>query len=63
MEYTEVKMKSRMRDKKHPNMLVGTLDIGKTPSIVVGRKDFKFQYKRIHKKYRKNRVLQCLAIS
>ena len=24
MEYTEVKMKSRMRDKNHPNMLVGT---------------------------------------
>ena len=23
MEYTEVKMKSRMRDKKHPNTLVG----------------------------------------
>jgi hypothetical protein len=25
MEYTEVKMDSRMRDKKHPNTLVGTL--------------------------------------
>jgi hypothetical protein len=24
MEYTEVKMDQRMRDKQHPNMLVGT---------------------------------------
>jgi len=48
MEYTEVKMDSRMRDKTHPNTLVGTLGIFKnysssTPgAIVTGKENLQY---------------------
>ena len=55
MEYTEVKMKSRMRDKNHPNMLVGTTGYRKNAqSMVAGQeKILNFNIKEFINKYRK----------
>ena len=55
MEYTEVKMKSRMRDKKHPNMLVGTTGYRKNAQAVVAgqEKILNFNIKEFINKYRK----------
>ena len=55
MEYSEVKMKSRMRDKKHPNMLVGTTGYRKNAqSMVAGQeKILNFNIKEFINKYRK----------
>jgi len=55
MEYTEVKMKSRMRDKKHPNTLVGTTGYLKNAMAATGTKKIKnFDIKEFINKYRKN---------
>ena len=56
MEYTEVKMKSRMRDKNHPNMLVGTTGYRKNAQAMVpGQEKIKnFNIKEFINKYRKN---------
>jgi hypothetical protein len=55
MEYTEVKMKSRMRDKKHPNMLVGTTGYRKNAqaSVAGQEKIVNFNIKEFINKYRK----------
>jgi hypothetical protein len=55
MEYSEVRMKSRMRDKKHPNMLVGTTGYRKNAqSMVAGQeKILNFNIKEFINKYRK----------
>ena len=55
MEYTEVKMKSRMRDKNHPNMLVGTTGYRKNAQAMVpGQEKIKnFNIKEFINKYRK----------
>ena len=55
MEYTEVKMKSRMRDKKHPNMLVGTTGYRKNAqaSVPGQEKIANFNIKEFINKYRK----------
>ena len=55
MEYTEVKMKSRMRDKKHPNMLVGTTGYRKNAqaSVPGQEKISNFNIKEFINKYRK----------
>ena len=54
MEYTEVKMKSRMRDKNHPNMLVGTTGYLKNAMAATGTKKIKnFDIKEFLNKYRK----------
>ena len=55
MEYTEVRMKSRMRDKNHPNMLVGTTGYRKNAqSMVAGQeKILNFNIKEFINKYRK----------
>ena len=55
MEYTEVKMKSRMRDKDHPNMLVGTTGYRKNAQAMVpGQEKIKnFNIKEFINKYRK----------
>jgi len=56
MEYTEVKMKSRMRDKTHPNMLVGTTGYRKNAQAMVAgqEKISNFNIKEFINKYRKN---------
>ena len=56
MEYTEVKMKSRMRDKTHPNMLVGTTGYRKNAqaSVPGQEKISNFNIKEFINKYRKN---------
>ena len=56
MEYTEVKMKSRMRDKTHPNMLVGTTGYRKNAqaSVAGQEKISNFNIKEFINKYRKN---------
>ena len=56
MEYTEVKMKSRMRDKNHPNMLVGTSGYRKNAQAMVPgqEKISNFNIKEFINKYRKN---------
>ncbi len=55
MEYTEVKMKSRMRDKTHPNTLVGTTGYLKNAMAATGTKKIKnFDIKEFINKYRKN---------
>ena len=55
MEYTEVRMKSRMRDKTHPNMLVGTTGYRKNAQAMVpGQEKIKnFNIKEFINKYRK----------
>ena len=55
MEYTEVKMKSRMRDKNHPNMLVGTTGYRKNAqaSVAGQEKILNFNIKEFINKYRK----------
>ena len=55
MEYTEVRMKSRMRDKNHPNMLVGTTGYRKNAQAMVpGQEKIKnFNIKEFINKYRK----------
>ena len=55
MEYSEVKMKRRMRDKNHPNMLVGTTGYRKNAqSMVAGQeKILNFNIKEFINKYRK----------
>ena len=56
MEYTEVKMKSRMRDKKHPNMLVGTTGYRKNAQAISSRTRedcLNFNIKEFINKYRK----------
>ena len=55
MEYTEVRMKSRMRDKNHPNMLVGTSGYRKNAQAMVpGQEKIKnFNIKEFINKYRK----------
>ena len=55
MEYTEVKMKSRMRDKNHPNMLIGTTGYRKNAQAMVpGQEKIKnFNIKEFINKYRK----------
>ena len=55
MEYTEVKMKSRMRDKNHPNMLVGTSGYRKNAQAMVAgqEKILNFNIKEFINKYRK----------
>ena len=55
MEYTEVKMKGRMRDKTHPNTLVGTTGYLKNAMAATGTKKIKnFDIKEFINKYRKN---------
>jgi len=55
MEYTEVKMSGRMRDKKHPNTLVGTTGYIKNAMAATGTKKIKnFNIKEFINKYRKN---------
>ena len=55
MEYTEVKMSGRMRDKKHPNTLVGTTGYLKNAMAATGTKKIKnFDIKEFINKYRKN---------
>ena len=56
MEYTEVKMKSRMRDKKHTNMLVGTTGYRRNAqaSVPGQAKISNFNIKEFINKYRKN---------
>jgi len=56
MEYSEVKMKSRMRDKNHPNMLVGTTGYRKNAQAMVPgqEKISNFNIKEFINKYRKN---------
>ena len=54
MEYTEVRMKSRMRDKTHPNTLVGTTGYLKNAMAATGTKKIKnFDIKEFLNKYRK----------
>ena len=55
MEYTEVHMKRRMRDKNHPNTLVGTTGYRKNAQAVVpGQSKIKnFDIKEFLNKYRK----------
>jgi len=55
MEYSEVKMKSRMRDKKHPNMLIGTTGYRKNAQAMVAgqEKILNFNIKEFINKYRK----------
>ena len=54
MEYTEVKMSSRMRDKTHPNTLVGTTGYLKNAMAATGTKKIKnFDIKEFINKYRK----------
>ena len=54
MEYTEVKMKGRMRDKTHPNTLVGTTGYLKNAMAATGTKKIKnFDIKEFINKYRK----------
>jgi len=54
MEYTEVRMKSRMRDKNHPNTLVGTTGYLKNAMAATGTKKIKnFDIKEFLNKYRK----------
>ena len=55
MEYSEVKMKSRMRDKNHPNMLVGTSGYRKNAQAMVAgqEKILNFNIKEFINKYRK----------
>ena len=55
MEYSEVKMKGRMRDKNHPNMLVGTTGYRKNAQAMVpGQEKIKnFNIKEFINKYRK----------
>jgi len=55
MEYSEVRMKSRMRDKNHPNMLVGTTGYRKNAQAMVpGQEKIKnFNIKEFINKYRK----------
>ena len=54
MEYTEVRMKSRMRDKTHPNTLVGTTGYLKNAMAATGTKKIKnFDIKEFINKYRK----------
>ena len=55
MEYSEVKMKSRMRDKNHPNMLVGTTGYRKNAQAMVAgqEKILNFNIKEFINKYRK----------
>ena len=55
MEYTEVKMSGKMRDKKHPNTLVGTTGYLKNAMAATGTKKIKnFDIKEFINKYRKN---------
>ena len=55
MEYSEVKMKRRMRDKTHPNMLVGTTGYRKNAqaSVAGQEKILNFNIKEFINKYRK----------
>ena len=55
MEYTEVRMKSRMRDKNHPNMLIGTTGYRKNAQAMVpGQEKIRnFNIKEFINKYRK----------
>ncbi len=55
MEYSEVKMKRRMRDKNHPNMLVGTTGYRKNAQAMVPgqEKILNFNIKEFINKYRK----------
>ena len=54
MEYTEVRMKSRMRDKIHPNTLVGTTGFRKNMMAATGTKKIQnFDIKEFINKYRK----------
>ena len=54
MEYTEVRIKSRMRDKNHPNTLVGTTGYLKNAMAATGTKKIKnFDIKEFLNKYRK----------
>ena len=54
MEYTEKKMPSRMRDKQHPNTLVGTGGYRKNVMAATGTKTIKnFNIKEFLNKYRK----------
>ena len=57
MEYTEVKMKRRMRDKDHPNTLVGTTGYRKNAQAAVPgqSKIYNFNIKEFLNKYRKNK--------
>ena len=54
MEYTEKRMSSRMRDKNHPNTLVGTGGYRKNVMAATGTKTIKnFDFKEFLNKYRK----------
>ena len=54
MEYTEVKMSGKMRDKQHPNTLVGTTGYLKNAMAATGTKKIKnFDIKEFINKYRK----------
>ena len=54
MEYTEKRMPSRMRDKNHPNTLVGTGGYRKNVMAATGTKTIKnFDFKEFLNKYRK----------
>ena len=57
MEYTEVKMKRRMRDKDHPNTLVGTTGYRKNAQAAVPgqEKIHNFNITEFLNKYRKNK--------
>jgi len=57
MEYSEVKMKRRMRDKDHPNTLVGTTGYRKNAQAAVPgqNKIYNFNIKEFLNKYRKNK--------
>jgi len=53
MEYTEVRMSSRMRDKKHPNYLIGTTGYRKNVMDKMGLKKIQnFDIKEFINKYR-----------
>ena len=55
LEYSEVKMKRRMSDKNHPNMLVGTTVYRKNSQAMVPgqEKILNFNIKEFINKYRK----------
>ena len=55
-EYTEKHMKSKMRDKTHPNTLVGTTGYRKNAqdSVPGQKKILNFNIKEFINKYRKN---------